>query len=71
MIPNKIQSREYSKDSGVDDISYNSNGNPNLLGVNRNDNGSWLGAYVGAPVDGWGRDGGFAVSLPQFSSFLS
>ena len=51
------------------DILCISNGNPNLLGTNRNDDGSWLNAYYDRPDNGWNRDNGFAF-VSQLSSFF-
>jgi len=34
-------------------------GDPGLLGVRRNGDGRWLGAYYDSPDDGWVRDCGF------------
>ena len=39
-----------------------SDGDPDLLGASRYDDGRWLFAYDGRPVYGWGRDGGFAFA---------
>ena len=70
-MPNTIQPREYSKGSGLDDISYNSDGNPNLLNANRNGNGRYVNAYYDKPDNRWNRNDGFAFAVPQLSSFLS
>lgn len=70
-MPHKIQPGEYSKGSGMDDILYNSDGNPNLLGTNRNDDGSWLNTYYDNPDNRWNRNNGFVFVVPQLSSFLS
>ncbi len=53
------------------DISCNSDGNPNLLIVNRNDDGRWLNAYYDNPDNRWNRDDGFAFVVSQLTSFLS
>ncbi len=47
-----------------------SDGDPNLLGANRNDDGCWLNAYYDKPDNRWNRDNGFAFSVSQLSSFL-
>jgi hypothetical protein len=68
-MPNKIQLKEYSMSSGLGDISYNSDGDPNLLNVNRNDNGSWLNTNYDNPDNQWNRDNGFAFAVSQLSFF--
>lgn len=42
-----------------------SDGDPNLLDVNRDDDGRWLGAFYDEPDDRWDRDGGFAFVASQ------
>lgn len=71
-MPNSIQSQEYSKDGGTDGALYitDSDGNPNLLGLNRNDKGRWLNAYNGNSSNRWNRENGFVFLVPQFTSFL-
>ena len=69
-MPNSIQPREYSKGGGMDDISRNFDGSLNLLGTNRNDDGSWLNTYYDNPDNRWNRDNGFAFAVSQISSFL-
>ena len=56
--------------SGMEGILRISDGNPNLLGTNRNDNGSWLNAYYDNPDNYWNRDNGFAFASQVFL-FLS
>lgn len=68
-MPNSIQPREYSKGSGSDDISYDSDGDPNLLNANRSVDGRWLNANYDNPGNRWNRDNGFAFAVPQLSSF--
>ena len=70
-MPDSIQLQEYSRGSGMDDTSCNSDGNPNLLGANRNDNGHWLNAYYDKPDNRWNRNNGFAFAVSQIFSFLS
>ena len=55
----------------MDDISRNSDGDPNLLNANRNDDGRWLNTYYDNPDNRWNRDNGFAFAVSQLSSFLS
>jgi len=45
-MPNKIQPREHSKGGDLDGALYitDSNGNPNIFVLKRNDNGLWLNA---------------------------
>jgi len=47
-----------------------SDGDPNLLGVNRNDDGRWLNAYCDKPGNSWGRENGFAFVASQIALFL-
>jgi hypothetical protein len=69
-MPDSIQSQEYSRGGGIGDISRNSDGDPNLLGANRNDDGVRLNAYWDKPGNRWNRDNGFAFAVSQLSSFL-
>ncbi len=55
----------------MDGVLYISDGDPNLLGVNRNDYGRWLNAYYDRSDNEWNRNNGFAFAVAQFSSFLS
>lgn len=48
-----------------------SDGNPNVLSANRNDDGRWLNANYDRPDDNWNDNGGFAFVFSQLSSFLS
>jgi hypothetical protein len=70
-MPNSIQPPEYSKGSGTGGISRISDGDPNLLNANRNDDGQWLNAYYDNPDNRWNRESGFAFAVSQISSFLS
>ncbi len=45
-----------------------SGGVPDLLYVDRDDDGQWLHAYHARPGDRWDRRGGFAFLLPQVGS---
>src|SRR3989344_4149742 len=58
-----------SRDSGRDDTPHNSDGNPNLLCANRNDNGRWLNTYYDNPDNRWNRNNGFAFVVSQLTSF--
>ncbi len=42
-----------------------SDGDPRLLGADRDDGGGWLHAYCGYPACGWGRECGFAFVVSQ------
>ena len=58
-MPNSIQSREYSTDSGTEGISYitDSDGNPNVFNVKCNDDGTrWLNANWVNPDNEWNLD---------------
>ena len=46
-----------------------SDGNPNVLGLNRNDDGRWLNAYNGYPTNRWNRENGFVFLAPKVFSF--
>ncbi len=46
-----------------------SDGDPNLLGLNRNDDGRWLNAYWDKPDNRWNRQNGFVFLAPQTFSF--
>lgn len=50
-------------------MPYNSDGNPNLLNVDRNDNGRRLNTNYDKPDNKWNRNNGFAFVLSQLSSF--
>ncbi len=45
-----------------------SDGDPNLLNVNRDDDGCWLNANYDRPGNRWNRDNGFAFAVMQASS---
>ena len=57
---------------GTDGTLYISdrNGNPNLLNLNRNDDGLWLDNNDGGPGDVWGSDVRFVFSRPRKSDQL-
>jgi len=69
-MPNTIQPGEDSMGGGLDGISHNSDGDPKLLGVNRNGDDLKLNAYYDRPDNRWNRDNGFAFAVSQLSSFL-
>lgn len=65
-MTNTIQSREYSKDSGTDGYMHvtDSNGNPNVFNVKRNDDGKrWLNANYANPNDHWNLDNTIVIVL--------
>lgn len=70
-MSNKIQLEEYSTGSGKEGVSHNSDGDPNLLNVNRDDDGRWLNTTYDNPDNQWSRDDGFAFVLPKLSSFFT
>lgn len=58
-----------SRDSDMDGILCIIDGDPNLLGMNRNDDVPWLNTYYDNPLNRWNRENGFAFAIPQISSF--
>lgn len=70
-MSNKIQPQEYLKGGGVDNISYNSDGDPKLLGTNRHDSSPLLNTNYDNPDNLWNRDDGFVCVSSQLSLFLS
>jgi len=75
-MPNSIQPRDRkitSKGGDVGGVLYktDSNGYPNLLGLNRNGNGRKLNAHYDNPGNRWNRKNGFAFLVQLISSFLS
>ena len=69
-MPDSIQPGENSKGGGWDDISRNSDGDLNLLNVNRNDDGQWLNTYYDNPSNQWNQTNGFAFVVSQLFLFL-
>ena len=55
----------------MDVLTHISDGDPNLLGANRNDDGRHLNAYYDSPSNRWNRDNGFAFAVSQLSLFHS
>ena len=70
-MPDSIQSGEYSMGSGIDGASYNSDGDPNVLNANRNDDGQWLNANWDHPDNQWNDNGAFAFLVPATHSHFS
>lgn len=58
-----------SMDSGTAGVLHISDGDPNLLNANRNDDGRWLNAYYDNPDNRWNRENGFAFVASQLFSF--
>lgn len=61
---------EYSKGGATGGILHNSDGDPKLLNVNRNDDGSWLNTNYDNPDNKWNRSNGFAFVVSQVSQKL-
>src|SRR3989344_5987619 len=73
-MPNSIQSREYSTDSGTEGISYitDSDGNPNVFNVKCNDDGTrWLNANWVNPDNEWNLDNEIVFRLRNSLYFSS
>ncbi len=74
MMLNTIQSGEYSMDGDVGGAAHVSDGNPNVLNANRNDDGRWVNANWDKPGNKWNDNGAsaflvpatFFISLPAF-----
>ncbi len=71
-MSNSIQSREYSKDGGIEDVLYitDSDGDPNVFNVNRNDSELWLNANHAHSGNLWNPDNLWAFCPPR-NCFLS
>ena len=62
-----------SKSSGKDETAHgglDSDSNPNLLELNRDDKGEYLNAYNGNPENTWNREQVFVFLAPQLFLFL-
>jgi hypothetical protein len=70
MIPDTIQPRECSTGGDMDGGIHVSDGDPNVLNANRNDDGRWLNTNWDKPDNKWNDNGAFAFLVPQLSSFL-
>ena len=68
MMPDQIQPREHSKGGGTDGAAHDSDGNPNVLNANRNDDGRWVNANWDKPDNQWNDDGAFAFLVPASPS---
>jgi len=58
-MPDSIQSQKYSRDGGIDDASHitDSNGNPNVFYIKRNDDGKpWFNTNWINPDNEWNLD---------------
>ena len=58
-----------SRGSGTDGRTYISDGNPNILESDRNDDGRQVNAYYDNPDNNWNDNGAFVVPVSQLSSF--
>lgn len=63
-MPNKIQPQEHSRGGGIDEIFHNTDGDSQVLNVNRNDDGQWLNANWDNPGNQWNDNGAFAFLVP-------
>jgi len=72
-MPNTIQPQEYSRGGEMDETFYISDGDPNVLNTNRNDDGRWLNTNWDHPDNQWNDNGAFAFLVPEtlFISLLS
>ena len=61
---NTIQSREYSRGGGRDEIFRNTDGEPNVLNANCNDDGRWFSAGWSDPDRKWDAYGVFVFLVP-------
>ena len=59
-----MQPGEYSTGSGLGGASHNSDGDPNVLYANRNDDGRWVNANWDNPGNQWNTNGAFAFLVP-------
>ncbi len=69
-MPNYIQPRERSRGGGAEGAPYVSDGDPNLLALDRDDGGRRLNAYYDRLDDRWNSENGLAFVVPQAESFL-
>jgi hypothetical protein len=58
-ITNSIQSRKYLRDGGREGKLHISDGDANLLNLNRSDDGRWLNTNYDKPDNRWDREYGF------------
>ena len=49
---------------GMDGDSHISDGNPNVLNANRDDDGQWVNTYWDNPDNQWNDNGAFAFPVP-------
>ncbi len=59
-MPDSIQSGVCSTGSGTDGVAHDSDGNPNVLNANRNDDGRWVNANWNNPDNRWNVNGASA-----------
>lgn len=69
---NSIQPQEYSTGGDMEGVLYitDSDGNPNVLSANRNDDGQWVNANWDKPDNQWNDNGAFAF-LVSANLFIS
>ena len=61
---------EDSKAVNTGGAPYISDGDPNVLNANRNDEGRWVNANIDRPLNQWNDDGAFAFPVPATLSVL-
>ena len=64
IITNTIQPGEHSVGGGMNGASHVSDGNPNVLNSNRNDDGSWVNTNWDKPDNQWNDNGACAFLVP-------
>ena len=72
-MPNKIQPREHSRGSGKDGALYiiDSDGNPYVFSVERNDSELWLNSNWSHPDNFWNPDNQWVFCRPRHSLHFS
>ncbi len=67
LVPDSIQSREYSKDGDIDGVSYgtDANGDLNVFNVEHDDDGLWLNSNNGNPNTLYNPDNRFVCLVPR------
>ncbi len=63
-----FSSEKYSKGGVMEGVVHSSDGNPNVLNANRNDDESWVNANYDNPDNQWNDNGAFAFLATQFIS---
>ena len=72
-MPNSIQSREYSRDGGKEDILYiaDSDDNLNVFNVEHDDDGLWLNTNWFNPQNVWNPDNQWVFVRSRNSFYFS